>query len=346
VKELRAGIVGMGKMGLLHASILNSLDGVKLSAIADTEKLVSGFLKKQLHLVNVYEDYKDMIEKENLDLVYITTPVNSHIPIASLCAQKKIHFFIEKPLAKNTSECVSLIDIVKKNNTKSMVGFCLRYVETFAKAKELLDKDTIGKIVNIKSTVYQSQTVKKGTGWRFQKSLSGGGVLMDLGSHLIDLLLWYFGDIETVEGKTELHQSDELENSVNVTINFKNSLSCMLEASRIVQNYRLQETTIEAQGEYGDLKVNEDYVKLSFNSLGNQRGMQNEIFYRQSLSKGMVIDIAGTEYTKEDLEFILSITEDVESPLSVINSSKTQSVIDSIYLSAKNNSVEKVSYIA
>ena len=346
MKELRAGIVGMGKMGLLHASILNSIDGIKLSAIADTEKIVSGFLKKKLHVVNVYEDYKDMIEKEDLDFVFITTPVNSHIPIASFCAQKKIHFFIEKPLAKSTSECISLIEIIKKNNTKSMVGFCLRYVETFAKAKELLDRDTIGKITNIKSTVYQSQLGKKGTGWRFQKSLSGGGVLMDLGSHLIDLLMWYFGDIETVEGKTEVSQSDELENSVNVAIKFKNGLPCIFEASRIVQNYRLQETTIEVQGEYGDLKVNEDYVKLSFNSLGTQRGMKNEIFYRQSLSKGMIIDIAGTEYTKEDLEFIRSITEGVESPLSVINSSKTQSVIDSIYQSAKNSTVERVAYIA
>src|SRR5207245_3010691 len=133
-------------------------------------------------------------------------------------------------------------------NVISMVGFCLRYVETFAKTKELLDKKVLGDLVNIKATVYQSKVGAKGTSWRFKKAISGGGVLIDLGSHLIDLLLWYFGKIRTVQGTVASEYSQEVEDSANVTINFENNLSCTLEASKNVKNYRLQETTIEIDG--------------------------------------------------------------------------------------------------
>ena len=339
--ELRAGVIGMGKMGLLHSAILNSLEGVRLTAVADTEKFITSFFKKNTSNVQVYDDYKKMIEDAGLDIIYITTPVSSHVPMASFCAERKIHFFVEKPLGRDSIECVTLCEAARKSNVISMVGFCLRYLETFSRAKELLDEKVLGDLVNIKATVYQSQAVAKGTGWRFKKEISGGGVLIDLGTHLIDLLLWFFGKIKSVQGNAQYNYS-QVEDTVTANIQFESSVEASFAASWNVKNYRLQETTIEIEGTKGKMKINEDYLRIS----NTQRGaIKEDTFYRQSLYKGVPVDIGGPEYTREDLDFINCIRNDKQPMLNVVDASRTQSVLDSIYKSSKYNSIEVIKYI-
>ena len=342
MKEMKVGIIGMGKMGVLHAAILNSLSSTRVIAVADTEKFVTGFLSN-LSGIHVYNDYKKMLENSELDAVYITTPVASHVPIASYCAEKNTSFFLEKPIGKNSQECELLCNIIKKKKIISMVGFYLRYAETFSKAKDLLENNAIGKITKIKSSVYQSQILDKVSGWRFKKEISGGGVLIDLGSHLIDLLLWYFGNIKKVEANIESHHSQEVEDTARSRIFFENGITCDFEASWYVKNYRLQETTIEIEGTTGKMKVNEDYVQISYNRPSEEE--QKTILYRQSLYKGVSIDVGGPEYTREDEDFMECVKNKKQPMLNIIDSSRTQSVIDSIYKSSKNKSADIVNYI-
>ena len=343
MNSLKVGIVGMGKMGLLHAGILNSIPDTQLFAIADTEKLITNFIKKTSPQIEVFDDYKKMIQSSKIDIVYITTPVSSHIPIASFCAQNAIPFFVEKPLGRNSEECVLLCDIVNNTKVINMVGFYLRYADTFAKTKNLLETGVIGKVTSVKSSVYQTQILSKNLGWRFKKEVSGGGVLIDLGSHLIDLLLWFFGKINTVTASTKSQYTKEVEDSVTAEILFNNGLRCSFEASWTIPDYRLQETTIEIKGENGTIKVNEDYVKIEYNL--PEKNADNSILYRQTLSKGVPIDIGGPEYTKEDIDFLNCIKNKKQSMLNVHNSSNTQSVIDCMYKSAKTKKTEKVIYI-
>lgn len=343
MEKLRVGIVGMGKMGLLHAGILNSLPQVKLSAVADTEKLITNFIKKNTPQIEVYDDYKKMIKSSKIDLLYITTPVSSHVPIALFTAQNDIPFFVEKPLGRNSKECISLCDMVNNHKVINMVGFYLRYADTFVKAKALLENGSIGKLKAVRSSVYQTQVLSKNSGWRFRKEVSGGGVLIDVGSHLIDLLSWFFGKIGSVTAFTKSEHAKEIEDSASAEILLESGLKCSFEASWTLPNYRLQETTIEIEGEYGTIKVNEDYVKINYNSSEKQN--TESIFYRQALSKGVLIDIGGPEYTREDLDFVNSIKTGKQSMLNIINSSNIQCVIDSMYQSAKTKKSQKVVYI-
>ncbi len=345
MNELHVGIIGLGKMGLLHAGILNSLPNVKVQAITDTEKFVINFIKKNNDSIQVYSDYKKMVENSKLDFVYITTPVASHIPIASYCASKKIHFFVEKPLGRNIDECSQLYGIVKQNNVLSMVGFYLRYKETFKKAKAMLDSGILGQTKNIKSSVYQTQSLATNSGWRFKKEISGGGVLIDLGSHLIDLLLWFFGRPKTLEASTKSRNSKQVEHTASGKIQFENGLECFFDSSWVRDGYRLQETTIEIEGEYGKMKVNEDYVKINYTNSEKSNQKQDSIFYSQSLYQGVPIDIGGSEYTLEDMDFIECIRNKKQSQLSILSSIDSQCVIDSIYNSAKIHDSVKVSYL-
>ena len=343
MNELKAAVIGMGKMGMLHAAILNSFDNVKVTAVADTEKFVLKFIEKNTSNIKVYTDYVKMLEQSDLDLVYIATPVHLHIKIAVDCAKRNLHFFVEKPLGRTSEDCESLCNIINEHNVVNMVGFYLRYSDTFSKAKELLDNGMIGEIKNVKCSVFQTTILRKGSSWRVKKEQSGGGVLIDLGVHLIDLLLWYFGKIKSVQGFTEYHQIKDVEDSVKVDMMFENGIPCSYEASWNVKNYRLQETTLEIEGTLGKIKVNEDYLKIEFND--PKKIKENSIFYKQTLYKGVPIDIGGPEYTNEDVDFINSIRNGKQLELNVLFSRNIHSVIDAIYKSSTTKKLEEVNYI-
>jgi predicted dehydrogenase len=335
---MNIGMIGMGKMGLLHSAILNGLEDTDITSIADTEKTVISFFQK-FSGAKVYNDFNEMIKNEALDVVFITTPVRFHVPIATICAKRNIHFFIEKPLGISSLECNSLCKAMKKSKSLSMVGYYLRYVETFSQVKKLLDKEIIGEITKIKSSVYQSQFLKKPSGWRFDRKISGGGVLIDLGSHLIDLLLWYFGKISKIEGSESFNYNQEIEDTVNAKLEFENGIIGEMEASWNIKNHRLQETTITIKGTLGNIKVKEDYIKISFKNKEDEK-----IIYRQELSSGVPIDVGGPEYTREDIDFINYIKDNKQPMIDVFSAMKTQCVIDTIYRAAKSNQKETVEY--
>jgi len=334
----------MGKMGMLHAAILNSVDNVRVSAVADTEKFIIKFLEKNSPSIKGYNNYKKMLEHSDLDLVYITTPINSHIEIASNCAKRDLHFFVEKPLGRTVDECDSLCKIISEHQVVNMVGFYLRYSDTFRKAKELLDSGVLGEIKDVKCSVYQTLEFENVSGWRFKKEISGGGVLMELGTHLIDLLIWFFGKIKTVQGLKKCQNIQNVEDFVTSTIIFENNIPCSFVASWNEKNYRLQETTLEIDSHLAKLKVNEDFLKIEYKN-SQKDDKQDTIFYRQDLFKGVEVDIGGPEYTHEDIDFINSILGGKQSNLNVIEATMVQSVIDSIYKSAITNKEEEVRYL-
>ncbi|MGI0023377.1 MAG: Gfo/Idh/MocA family protein, partial [Nitrososphaeraceae archaeon] len=122
LKNMHIGIVGLGKMGLLHAGILNSLDGVKITAIAEKENLIANYVKNFMLDVSIYDDYNEMLESEKLDLVYITTPISSHLPVALSCIRNNVNFFIEKPLTKNLEESKTLCMELTKSPIIHSIG--------------------------------------------------------------------------------------------------------------------------------------------------------------------------------------------------------------------------------
>ena len=334
----------MGVMGMLHASTLNSLKNVKVVAVTEPEKLVVKFIQTFLPNINVYENHITMLKKENLDFVYVTTPVNSHVIIAEFCAKIGVPFFIEKPLSKTVTECEGLCKILNKNLITNMVGFNLRYSSTFTKAKELLDKKVIGDILNVNATAFRTLALKEGrTGWRFKKEFSGGGVLIDIGIHVMDLLLWFFGKIKNVHTEKISFIYPEIDDSVTGLLRFENGLTCTFETSWNVKDYRLQETTLEINGTLGKIKVNEDYVKIQY--FEPDKKSHEEILYRQSLYKGVHLDISGSMYALEDVDFINCLENGTQPGSNVINSIQVQSVVDSIYKSSKSNKQEGVVYI-
>jgi len=127
--QLKVGVIGAGKMGLLHSGIFNNLERSILSAISEKKKIISEIIEHFVPNVVVYENYEEMLDKEDLDIVVITTPVFLHRKMILDAIDFNTHIFVEKPLALNGKECRSILQ--KSSNNKRMVGYCRRFMETY-----------------------------------------------------------------------------------------------------------------------------------------------------------------------------------------------------------------------
>lgn len=345
--NLNACVIGLGKMGLLHAGIVNRLDNLHLVAVCEKEKMIRSYFRDLRKDIVLYDDVDTMVRNESIDVAFITTPISSHYPIAEICVKNHINFFIEKPLVKDLEEAKKLVDVLK-NYPKLIhaVGYNRRFIDTFAKAKSLLNANVLGEISLVKSSMYVSNVLSKPTGWRSSKKISGGGVLLDLGSHVIDLLLWYFGPIETIiGGRVKSVYSAEVEDFAHMNVKFLSGMEGEIDVSWSVPHYRLPELNVEVIGTNGNLRVNEDLVTIHLNGSASQSPNSMTTIYKQALNKGVPIDLGGPEYTREDAHLVECILQSNQTLNNVYEAGRTQSVIQAMYDAASNNSMEKVEYL-
>jgi len=338
-KELNVGIIGLGKMGILHMGILNALDGVKVKAIAEKDSFILSGIKRFLPEIEVYNDYIKMIEKSDIDVVYITTPTKYHVTMAKDCLERGIPFFVEKPLGRSAKECEVLIEEAKRKGVVNMVGYNRHFIDTFQKAKELLDNGIIGEPIYVRSHMYVSQLFSKGKGWRYKKEESGGGVLNTFATHLVDVLMWFFGDIISVFANAKSYYSKEVEDFVHSYIIFENGLEGYMDSSWSVRNYRLPEIKIEVEGEKGSLIVTEDYIKYQLDSANVIRTI-----YKQELYRGVEIDIGGPEYTRENVYMIEHVRRNKQTDLNIFYAYKVQTVTDAMYESIEKKKQVDIVY--
>jgi predicted dehydrogenase len=334
---MRIGIIGFGKMGLLHAGIVNSFQDVELSAVADNKGIVLKALEINKLPVTIYEDYRRMLDQERLEAVFITTPTFLHITMGIECVQRGIHFFTEKPLSISCQHALPLLEVLRNNEITNMVGYMGRFVDTFRKAHELVRSRVLGEIVDFRATMYVSQLFKKGKGWRYDKELSGGGVLITQNSHLIDLLLWYFGNVRAVNGRIKSWYSNEIEDFAHVFLEFESGLTGWLDASWSARHHRMIEITINVEAQYGTLTVSDNFVKLYLDKSRDPFPKGWTIFKKPDLFSGVEIDIGGPQYTRQDRHFIDAILKGGSVDIDVQNAYRVQMVTDAIYASAGEN---------
>ncbi|VVB59238.1 UDP-N-acetylglucosamine 3-dehydrogenase [uncultured archaeon] len=342
MEKLKVGVIGAGKMGLLHACIFNSLDNSMLTAICEKKLLVSNILKNFISSVNIYRDFREMVDKENLDVVVITTPVFLHKMMVECAMEHNLHIFVEKPLAMNTEECQILLS--KRFECKSLVGYCRRFMETYTLAKKIIENTDLGKVHYFYSQLFVSQVFKQQKGWQYNQEMSGGGVLMDLGSHAIDLFHYLFGDIDTVHAFGKPVFNKDVEDYVSVNLKFKNEIFGLLQLSWSVRNYRLPELMIKFQLEDGIVTVTEKYIDIYSEKETTNYKKGSNIFYKQNLVKNIPINVGGSEYTSEDLHLLNCVIDNRRSLCDFREAAKVHSAIDKIYSSMDNNQIESVNY--
>lgn len=199
---MKAGIIGCGFIGNKRARLLG--DTVLLRcADHDIEKAKK--LADQLSTCIASDNWHDVVNDPNIDMVMIATPHNLLSEIMLAAVQAKKHILVEKPAARNAAELKPVIAAAEKSNVLIRVGFNHRYHPALQKAKTLIEAGELGELMFVRGRYGHGARLGYEKEWRANPILSGGGELIDQGVHLIDLARWFLGDFTQVSGHAQTY---------------------------------------------------------------------------------------------------------------------------------------------
>lgn len=195
---VRVGIIGLGHMGQLHMLNAMRVDGVQVVAGADKSEKNRKYAQR--FRVKTFDDYTRLLDGEKLDAVIISLPNFLKKEGVFYAAEKGLDIFLDKPIARNLAEAKEVVRKVEKENVRMMIGANYRYFPCVLKLKSRLDNGEIGDALIATSELVLNGPISHAVvpvpipEWWLNKELAGGGALLDLGYHLIDLLTWLMGD--------------------------------------------------------------------------------------------------------------------------------------------------------
>ncbi len=353
---IRLGIIGAGSIGKVHAKAANEA-GTTVARIADVD------LPKAKELADKYEgciasdDPKELLFDEDIDAVAVCVPNRWHkeLAIAAMRAGKDV--LLEKPMGLNKSECEEINAVAAETKRVLQVGMVYRYSAAGTAAKDVIESGGLGTIYHAKAHLFRRRGVPGLGGWFTTKELSGGGPLIDLGVHIIDITSWLIGfpTPKRVSGKVYSHFGSrmkdyvyedmwagppklegvcDVEDSAHAMVNFEGGCSLDLQVSWAINMPTPNMESAETIGIFGD-----------------KGGLTFSLF-------GEHVDVATEQYGRNiDTQILLTKTDQfVEQATAFAHCVKTretpratgeqgyfvQSIIDAIYESSETDQEVKL----
>jgi len=276
-KPLNIGLIGCGFMGRTHsnafrqAAVFFNLDHQpNLAAVCSRTESKANAFASQWGYQSVETDWRKLIERDDIDLIDIASPNDTHHDIAIAAAEAGKMVMCEKPLGRNADESRAIVDAANKNNVRNMVWYNYRRIPAVTLAKQLIDEGKLGKVFHYRANFLQDWTIAEDLPqggealWRLDKNVAGSGVTGDLLAHCIDTAMWLNGGIDEVVGMTETfikQRQHQISGKVEpVTIDdaslflarFSNGSLGKFEATRYARGHKAL-YTLEINGEHASL---------------------------------------------------------------------------------------------
>jgi predicted dehydrogenase len=337
---IRAGIVGLGKMGISHCSIVNAHPLAKVVAVCDTSSFVLEAFNKYTEM-ETFTDYKRMIEKARLDCIFIATPTRFHADIVNYALSAGVHSFCEKPFVLITGDGIRLVELAKQKKLVNQVGYHNRFIATFNECKRLIDQKVIGDMYHFVAEAYGPVVVRsKSSTWRSQGA-EGGGCLYDYASHVLDLVNFISGAPIKVRG-TLLKKiySYSVEDAVYSTLVLGNGLSGQLSVNWSDESYRKISVQYTAMGTKGKITADAQELKIFLKEKNESAGLEKgwNSRYITNFQKPVDFYLRGEEYSAQIEYFIWHVHDrNLENCNSFENALTTDRVIELLKKDAADN---------
>ncbi|ANY75703.1 dehydrogenase [Paenibacillus ihbetae] len=212
MNQLRVGMIGYKFMGKAHSNAYRSLPMFFPKALKPEMKAICGRnasavqeAAEQLGWNESVTDWRELIQRDDIDLIDINAPSDAHKEIAIAAAKAGKHIFCEKPLALTLADAREMLQAAEDAGVRHMVGFNYRFSPAVRLAKKLVDSGRLGQIYHFRAWFLQDWIMDPQFPlvWRLQKEVAGSGSHGDLGAHLIDLAHYLVGDMQEVIGMSE-----------------------------------------------------------------------------------------------------------------------------------------------
>ena len=236
-KKLKVGIAGYGVVGKRRRECVDQNKLLEMVAVCDQifleeVSVVGG--------ISSYKNYKKLLEEElDILIVCLTNDIAPEVTIAALNAG--LHVFSEKPPGRNVSDIIQVIDVEKKNpNLKLMYGFNHRYHHSVQDALKLVHSGELGNIINIRGVYGKAKLITfNQPDWRTKREISGGGVLLDQGIHMIDLIRLFGGEFESIHSfVSNSHWGHNVEDNAYALMKTSDGIVAMMHSSATQWRHR------------------------------------------------------------------------------------------------------------
>lgn len=273
MKEFKVGMIGFGFIGKVHAYGYETLKfyypdapfRCKIAGVCTSREETARTAKKEYGIEFATTDFKDLIDKQDIEIIDISSPNIFHLEQILYAIEKNKHIYCEKPIVCDYTEAKRVEEKLKNFKQKHQVVFHNRFFPSTLKTKQLIEDGFIGKPTVFRIAYYHSGSVdpKKPIGWKQEK---GAGVLLDLGSHTLDLIYYFLGNYKSVCGKSKILYPErpakdgkmikvEVEDHIIINAEMENGATGIIEASKIATGTE-DELKYEIYGTEGCIRYN------------------------------------------------------------------------------------------
>ena len=264
---LKWGVLGAGSVAQRRAiPAINKAKDAELHALLSRDAARAQQLALEYGAQKYYTTVPELLSDDALDAIYVSTPVYLHCEQVIAAAERGFHILCDKPMAMNTEECQRMIDACQANGVHLQICFLFRFHSCFQKIKNWVQEDRLGQVVQGRVPFLKPFPIPQGA-WRGNPAQSGGGCLMDLGSHGVDLLRYIIGEVSQVSAfcNTVCHGYDVEETGL-IMMRFENGAQGFVDTSFAAAGCDL---VIEIYGTDGWVWVyNDDGWKIKLSSNG------------------------------------------------------------------------------
>lgn len=335
MKIFKVAIIGCGNIFPMHAESVTGLENAKIVAVCDVKETRVKEKAKQ-YACNFYTDYKEMLLKEEIDVVHICLPHYLHAEVAIYAAKLGKNVLTEKPMSIKLEDAEAMIKAAKDNKVSLGVIFQNRYNPGSLLIKRTLEAGELGKILSgkLEVTWNRSDEYYSHSDWKGTWDMEGGGVIIDQAIHTMDLMRWFVdSEIEYIDANisNRAHEIIEVEDSAEGVIKYKNGVVTAFHAI----NYYTYDSPVEIElhcekgiatmvGDRAHIKLKDGREFIADNNT-------SETFNYGHGAKGYW----GVSHTKQIRNYYSSINAGLQPDITGEEAIKTQKMICSIYESGK-----------
>ncbi len=234
---LRLGLIGIGKTGRTHLVALTAIKNsgllpLEITAICDSDKSKAKKVAKEFDSPVFYDNHEDLVNDENVDVVYVCTPTSKHLDMVKAAARANKAVYCEKPVALSCPQVTELNAVALDFSVPTSVGFILRFDPFLLYAKELIQKHDFGQphLAHIRDDQQFPREQEDYAQWRGENSVPGGGILLERCTQDIDILKWFFGEVTNIYARVGFFNERSVEDQASLFMQHEDGSTSSIDA--------------------------------------------------------------------------------------------------------------------
>lgn len=336
-EPLRAAVIGAGRMGMIHGHLLQVCPETELVGLVDRDASLRDHLASQGLRAPLFPSIDALYGATAPDAVFVCTPTHTHLPVVRGCLKRRVHLFVEKPLATTCADAEAIAAAATEAGVMHAVGYVYAHLPVVGAARELLATGALGEVLRFTAHAYVSDVFGQKRGWFYQRAESGGGVVANMASHLLFVLGWLFGPIRRVTATTRSHFSS-VDDSAQALLTFGGGASGLLDTSWSMPGTQMLDYGLTIDGKNGTLVLGRERILLHLLTPGGGHDAGWSEIHASELPADTAFDVSphigGEAFYRQLTSFVGACRSGTLPFSSLAEGLNTQRMIEAIYASA------------